>query len=486
MNDIIAQRNIVFSIYNRFKGLNLVNILLSSLITIFLLVINFEFDIGLYLLGLIIGVFLAILIVNYPKIWLYSFGVMIGFFFHSRGEGVSVIDIAASLFFNGSIYIWFVNKTFLQKERTAFNLGDWLIISFFVFLVFNSIVAYLNDVNMLSWTREYLVISIILVYFPIRSIINTKEELKKFMIFLSLVIIGVGLFQGYLYYTKLHEIILEYAFELKTGVSINQTLYIIASIFGFIFTFNQVRKRYEISLFIFTSISVLSLIATFSRTFWVILMAFIFAVFIFFPTNKKIKTLNYLIFLAILFFVLAYFLMGNNLFTYIQVVVNRFTSSADGTKDLSVMARLVEWEEVIRQIMLHPLGGNGLGKVIRFYSVIELFTIHTDIIHNGFLYILFRAGIPTSLLFFGFHIFYTIKSYNLMILSSRTNDYFFKSLSVANCVSFVILYIVNFTSSQYFYRDGIIVTALLVVFICLNEKFLTTENTTRALNISNS
>lgn len=457
---------------NSVKGLNLINILSSIIITSLLLYVNFKFEIGIYLIGMLIGIFLTILITNYPKIWLYTFAVMIGLFFHARSEGVSVLDVVSAAFFNGSIYMWFINSVFIKKEKAALNLGDWLILAFFILLLFNSIISFFNNSNLMIWIREYLMISIILIYFPLRTIIKTRQDLIKFMVFLSFVIIGVGMYQGYLYYTKLNEIIVQYAFELKTGVNVNQTLYTIASIFGFVFTFNQLKRKYEISIMLFTGITIISLVATFSRTFWVILAVFIIGMFIFFPLNKKVKILNYLLIVLLIFFGLAFLLMKENLFIYIQVIIERFVSSADGKQDLSVVARLVEWEQVIKLILQNPLGGNGFGKNFYFYSPIELITVSTDIIHNGYLFILYRAGIPISLLFFGFLIFYTIKTYDLMIRTINTKDNIYIALSISNFAAFLILYIVNTTSSQYFYRDGIIVISLIVTFTYNNELFL--------------
>lgn len=470
-----AKINIINLAYNSVKGLNFLNILSSILITLLLLYANFKFDIGIYLVGLIIGIFLTVLIINYPKIWLYTFAVMIGLFFHSRSEGVSVLDAVSAAFFNGSIYIWFLNHVMIKKGKAAYNLGDWMILAFFVFMLFNSVVAYLNNANMLIWIREYLIISIMLIYFPIRSVMKDDEDLKKFMIFLAFVVIGVGMYQAYLYYTKLNEIIIQYAFELKTGVNVNQTLYTTASIFGFVFTFNQLKKKYEITTMLFTAISVISLIATFSRTFWVILAAFIAGMFILFPINKKIKIINYLLVVSVIFFILAYLLMKENLLLYLMAIIERFTSSADGKRDMSVVARLVEWDQLLKLIAQNPLGGNGIGTLFRFYSPIDLYTTNTDIVHNGYLYILYRVGIPTSLFFFLFLIYYTVKSYDLMTKSLKIKNNFHSALSISNFAGYLVLYVVNLTSSQYFYRDGIIVLALITSFVYFNDNYVNRE-----------
>ncbi|MFA6990412.1 MAG: O-antigen ligase family protein [Candidatus Gastranaerophilaceae bacterium] len=435
---------------------------------LFLSAVAFYLHIELYVLGAVIGLLYSYLIITSPKFWLYSIAVSSGIFFHSSSEGVSVLDLLLGALYLGSLTIWFIWQIFFLRKKVVRNLGDWLVLSFFFFLIFNFLIAYLNNSDLNIWMKEYLMFSIVLIYFPLRSIIKTEKELLKFLGFYSLIIIAAGIFQIFLYYNRLTEDFV-YAYEMKSGININQTLYTSASIFGFLFTFHQTNKKNELLVLAFTAMAIISLIATFSRTFWVVLALAIVIFFIIFPIRKKNKMLIYIFCIVGLFAVIGYLFIPDKMYLLINVIGIRFSSSADGTKDLSVVARLMEWEQVIKKIFENPLGGNGLAKTFHFYNVIETRTSFTDIIHNGFLYITYRAGIPTALLYFSFIIFYTIKAWDNLV---RSTSNYLKALSLSNFAVMIALYIVNFTSPQFFYRDGIFVTAFVVAFISINEDLL--------------
>jgi len=192
----------------------------------------------------------------------------------------------------------------------------------------------------------------------------------------------------------------------------------------------------------------------------------------FFSFGKKIKIISYFLLIIGTFVLVVYMMIGDNLFLFVQIVASRFTSSADGAKDLSVIARLLEWEQVLRQIMLHPLAGVGLGKKFSFYFVITGNTAHTNVIHNAYLFIIYRVGFPLVIFYFSFLVFYTVKAYNNLLLALKSNSQFYKALAISNLTSILTFFVVNFTSSQLFYRDGLFITAFLASFIYLNEKFL--------------
>jgi len=451
--------------------LNFINLFITGLVIGFFLFVSFYFRIELYVFLLIISFFTVLLLILYPKFWLYVTLIISGIFFHGQDEGVSVLDAITAAYFLGSVVIWFIFHTLLNRRKTAYNLGDWLILTFFLFLLLNFFVALLNDSDLLQWIREYFLFSILLIYFPIRELIRTEQDLKKFLIFFSFIVIGVGIYQIFLYITKLNKIA-EYAYQIKSGININQTLYTIASSFGFVFAFYQKKFKSEILLVIFTGIAIVFLIATFSRTFWVTLAAVIIILFLFFSFKKKLKIINYTLIISLILVGLAFIYFKDNLDLFFQIVFGRLTSATMGTKDPSVVARLMEWKEVTRQIFNAPLYGAGLGTRFTFYFVIFEYTIHTNIIHNGFLYLIYRVGIPLSLFYFGYLIYYFILSYDNLIYSLRTSNNFLKALAISNFMEFVILFIVNFTSAQFFQRDGIVITALLTVFISLNKRFI--------------
>ncbi len=465
-----VNNNIILQFLSEHKRLGLFNILSTLLILAFGLLVAFYFKADIYVLLAIVSLIYVFFLLHYPKIWLYSLAIMTAVFFHSHSEGLTILDTLSAAFFVGSIALWFINHTLLKRQKTAYNLGDWLILAFFFFLILNVFVAFFNNGELMLWLREYLMFSIILIYFPIRDVIKSENDLKKFLIFYCFIVMGSGIYQIFLY-TQVNALAV-YAYELNHGININQTLYTTASIFGFVFTLYQIRKKNEILTLLFTSIAIISLIATFSRTFWITLIAVYFILFMFFSFGKKIKIISYFLLIIGTFVLVVYMMIGDNLFLFVQIVASRFTSSADGAKDLSVIARLLEWEQVLRQIMLHPLAGVGLGKKFSFYFVITGNTAHTNVIHNAYLFIIYRVGFPLVIFYFSFLVFYTVKAYNNLLLALKSNSQFYKALAISNLTSILTFFVVNFTSSQLFYRDGLFITAFLASFIYLNEKFL--------------
>lgn len=467
-----TNKNKIFDLLNYNFKIKPFEVIIYFLVISLSLFISYKLENSLIILGISVALLSAYFILNYPKFWLYTLAALSGVFFVTSSDGVSVMDAITAAVFQGSIVIWFFNQIFIKKSKIAKNKGDWFILAFYFFLLFNSIVAYFNNVDMLLWLREYLLFSTLLLYFPVREVIKTENDLKNLLKFYMVVISFVGLYQFYLYYQRINEIIAVYAFQLSGGVNINQTLYTISSIFGIVFLFTQKNIKNELKMLVFTGLTIISLIATFSRTFWVLLLIFLIIYFLFVSIDKKTKILTYLGLITIVFLVIAYFLMQENFFVYLEVILNRFTSSTKGKQDLSVVSRLMEWESVIKNIWENPLFGNGLGKSFSFYNIITQMTHHTDIIHNGYLFALYRMGIPMTIIYLFFLIFYTFKSFFIMLKSLKSNNDFLKTLSIANFSSIIMFFVVNTTSSQFFYRDGLFCVLLVVAFIYLNEKFL--------------
>ncbi len=451
-----------------YKSLNEVNNSLHILSYLSILIfvvtlIGFALYIELYeyVLPAIIALPFIFLLFIRPKIWLYTVVLALGVFFHASDEGVSFLDVAVGFLYIGSISLWMVKKVLINREKIIYNWGDWAIITFFGLLLFNFFIAVFNDVQPDMWAREYLLISIMLIYFPIRDILKTERDIKYFLIVLGFVIVLAGFFQLYQYYTKM-QTDLVYAYELKSSITINQTLYTIASIFAFILAFSQKTKFKEILIVILTSLYVVFLISTFSRTFWLMLGASIILMFFFLPTRKKISFLTYIAFMSFVLFFAAFLFMREQADVALKVAFSRFESTSAGKKDPSLIARFKEWERLEYLIKLNPLGGNGLAKSFTFHFPLNTRARHTTTIHNGYLWLAFRTGIPLSLLFLFFVTFYTIRSAkNITLIKNQI----LRAIIIACFSTLLSMYVFNFTSAQYFTRDGMIVLSFTIALI---------------------
>jgi len=422
-------------------------------------------ELSLYVLPALIALPAVFLILVRPKIWLALIVFSTLVFFHAGDEGVGALDVALGMFYIGSIAIWFVWSGLIHRKKIIRNWGDWAILTFFTLLLFNFVIAVTNDVVPMNWLREYLLISVMLLYFPVRDTLKNENDINSFLIIFGLVIVATGSYQVLEYYRKVNTNLV-YAYELKSSITINQTLYTASSIFGFILAFSQKSKIKELAIIVLTSLYVVFLVTTFSRTFWMVLAAAILLMFFFLPTKKKVLFLTYLGIISVVLLIATFLFMRDKADIALSVAFSRFESTSEGKKDPSLIARFKEWEKVWQHIQENPFGGNGLAKEFTFYFPINSRSRHTTIIHNGYIWLAYRTGIPLALLFMFFIIFYTFKSATLIRFATNPSQ---RAILIASLSVLLSLYIINLTSSQYFYRDGLFVTSLSVAFISIVE-----------------
>lgn len=422
----------------------------------------------IYIVPAIVGIIVFYFALINSKFWLYTLLALSGVFFHSASDGISVLDVILALYFIGSIFVWFFHRLFIVRKKVVENIGDWLILAFFLFIPLNLVMVLLNDADPELWLREAMMMSILLIYFPIRDVVRKELDIKKFLIVFALIIAGVGIFQLYDYYLRV-TVRMVYAYELIHSMNTNQTLYTAASLVGLIFLITTDSIRIRLISVIFTAMSVAFLFSTFSRTFWLILVLSTFIIFLIVPNRKKIRMFFSVAILLTFLGSAAFLLMRDNVTLLFEASKKRLMSSTKVGEDISLRSRIIEWEKVGALISEYPLGGNGLGKYFHFYEPITMQTKRTAIIHNGYLYLTYRLGIPMSLFFFGFVIFYLFKAFNLL---NRTKNDFEKSLVYSIIGVFFSLLLSNYTSSQFFYRDGIFVTATIISLICILERII--------------
>jgi hypothetical protein len=165
-------------------------------------------------------------------------------FFAKTDKELNITEVIIALLYNGGLFLWFVWSTFIEKRKIVRNTADWIILFVFGVVLFgNSVLAVINGVRIDSWIREFMLFSLTLFYFPFRHHFTEKKEVINLLIVLALSIFVVDLKQFYSYYVGITSDDIQYAYELGKSVRINQTVFTIASIFGFLFTFNQAKEK---------------------------------------------------------------------------------------------------------------------------------------------------------------------------------------------------------------------------------------------------
>ena len=441
-----------------FNSIAFIGLLLFTFVLFFL---SLDGKLTLPVLGVAIGIPFVALMFKYPKVWLWTLALSSFEFFRTSDVKIGPGDILFAVFIIAGTYIWLFWKILIQREKIIDNIADWLIILFYIGMMLNLGVAMMNNVKFLDWFREYTLFSNILLYFPFKYYLKDKKD-----IITILVLFGISIFLAAADQVRMYrEIALSqavYAYQLGKSVRLNQPLFSATIFFSLIMSLLPMKKIYRIMLWGLGFIAIAALIVSFSRSFWVF-DAFAFLIILFYLSKRHRRVMvTGLMIIAIAGTVTLFTAFKEKADLMIMVLENRLLSTTKGTKDVSLELRLVEYDEAIRRIEEHPWFGNGLGNKINFYVPFLHFTTHTKYIHNGYLFTMFRMGIPLTLVFVTILIYYFISGERL---ARKLKEPFYKYLALASVMSLLMLLASSMLSNQFFQRDAGVIIALSFAFI---------------------
>ena len=414
------------------------------------------------------------------RFWIYSIFLLSPLYFRGQSEGVDFFDIFFAVYYSGTIAFWFFWYLFVQKKNFISNIADFIFFLFYLLCIVNLFIALLNGVPFITATRELLVFFYTLFYFPIKEYFVERKYLVDFLIILAISLIINDLGQFYDYYTKLEEGGMQYAYQLAAAVRINQAIYGFTIISGIILFFVPQEKSTRILIFVMVALTALALTITFSRTYWAIVLAELVLLLIFLPLKYKAKLSVYIGTIAIIFVAISNIFFGDISKVLFQVLENRFTSTTQGKSDLSVETRLIEWKVAISKIEEYPMGGNGFAKKFPYYNPIIHSTFNSHIIHNGYLFIMHRVGIPMALMYFFCVIYFLMKS---LITTLRLKDQFYKFISLSGFLGVLAIMVGNMTSPLFTYRDGAFTVALCFALSELAYKYFVENEKSKEVKI---
>lgn len=395
------------------------------------------------------------------RLWIYTIAAISFLFFSDSEEGISVVDVIIAAIYNGSLFIWLFWQLAVKRKKLVENYADLSILLFYFFVLLNIFIAILNDVTLLIWFREFTLLSLVLYYFPIREYFSGKKHIFTLLIIFLLSILYIVFMQYYGYY-RITMKDLKYAWQLIHSIRLNMALFVVLISYGIIFVLYQKKLLNRIILIGIIMLSSGALISTFARTFWLIALMLAFLIFLYVPVLQKMRLARYSLILVIVILSMISFVFKGNSKVVFSAITQRFTSSVEGKKDISVRSRLDEYRVVIKRIKQYPLAGNGMGKFFSFHEPIKKFERRTDFIHNGYLFFAYRFGIPVFCFFLYPFIYFIIKaeSYSRLI-----KDEFYKKIALGSLCSLLLLLISDFSTTQFLQRDGVFILAVSYAFI---------------------
>jgi O-antigen ligase len=392
---------------------------------------------------------------------------MLFYFVVSSTEEITYGEIFFAIYFVAHFGYWFTTKIITRKEKESLNNIDHFLTLFIFLCVLSIIPAILFGNDLFLWIREFTVMSLLLLYFPIKDQVKTKTDVV--IIASSFIILTLILALKDLINYK--ALILQATYFWQVGASRqveNEPLYLsmIIACIPFLFFTRNILFKLLISLLIILFITTLAI--TFSRGYWIALILGVLILFVLFKRQYKIHLLVYAILLIIILGLTFNLFFKDYSQIIITAVEQRFTMLQETYNDLSIQNRIQEYTSIIKAILTQPIIGHGLGSTFSFHDTLNNYQVERNFTHNSYLYLFFKFGILGLLAFMAFYIsiiFQAWKNYN-------NNQWWLKALNISIFAIMMSLAIVSFSSPQIIQKNSVLIMTLCASFVEISRKII--------------
>lgn len=407
-------------------------------------------------------VLVIVLFVRYPRVWLYT-GAVVNYFWISSGKGdteITLAEYALVAFYIGGLWIWFFAMVFIKRKRIVRNIADRVLLIAIGAASVTIVLALANDESSpLNWLREYLLFSMMLYYFPWREHFTERKHILTFFTLTAGVFVYIGVMNLWQYVKAASNIL--YAFEVwSSRKTLNTHVFLCAMIMCFMGTFFSGTRKARLGMLVLTAFYTVVVVVSFSRGFWISGIIGIVATLWILDKRKVFMFALYGFVGAVIFVSAVQLMFPERAELIIKVLQARLASSTAGTQDLSVLSRVYETKVILDYIARYTIGGAGLGATIVIYDpLIKSFT-RVGFIHNGYLYLWMKLGLPFFLAFYFVWFYMMRRAYILARKATEPLHRVFAGTAFGALVAFSLL---NVTSAIPEVRVG---------FYCLSVLFL--------------
>lgn len=417
--------------------------------------------------ALSISLLLGYVIIRNPKYWLYSIIITSPLYLFSNEKDFDISDLLTAIIWIGGLFIWIIFYVLINKNKIIDDVSDWLFLFFYLCLIFNFVIAIENGNDIEIWFRTAARFCIPLLYFPIKAHFRTKEDLKKLLIILTIAFAVLAIMMLYITSIRLQNI--KYAWEVGSILRLNQGLFgvnLLVIISLIIYNKNIKNKLLLIISFI---PNIIVFITSMSRIFWFGLIVGVFYSIFFLPQKQRKAIFTSILVIFSLSVLLGYILLGDKAEFLVGVFVDRFTSIGNFMEDESFLVRFQEYGVAFTEIFKSPLIGNGFAHKIMYYSKLTSDTWWTSNVHNGYILITMRFGIPLAIIYYSVFFYKFFKSINIL----KVAKYSFEKMVLLGVSSgFILLFISNLLTASVMTRDGDFLVALMFSIIAISTRLI--------------
>ncbi len=323
--------------------------------------------------------------------------VLAGFVVSANYEaGFQIQEILYGLLYFGYLTHWFTSRLFFYRDHVLKTPIDWALFLFLIYVTLSLGLTPLLGGNIQFAISEWLAITMLAFYFPIKEICIRRADLlpqKPILMSLGFVTLFIALRNFWFYQTDINNA--EFLWQIATGrVVTNEHVLLMGGLIALTILLYSRKKLHATAIAgIFTILSAAIVIGQ-SRALWVSYMLGIAVIFLCVNRKKKFWIVSIGAFGGIMFLAMGTLVFDNFFSLIIAGLTQRFLSLQTATvEDLSLINRFFEARAALEYISMNPVMGYGFGVPLKYYSLVYEWTHETSFIHNGPVGIWYRHGL---------------------------------------------------------------------------------------------
>jgi hypothetical protein len=428
--------------------------------------INIPLGPELVLLGLAALLLTVFVLLHNERLWIYSTVLAHGLVLIYNREGIGFNQVLFIVYVQGGMVLWFVKEMLVYRRRLVQTGFDGLLLSVFILASVISLIAFqfhdsasdpLARRDALVGIKEWTLFADLLIYFPMRKILQTRRDVQILLGVFLLLAIGNGIINILTYRSRLVSAI--YAYQILTSrTTANAPISTALAVFGAAMVGYARTRRNTMLGLAQLGAGILFTIISFSRAYILTLGVMLLLMMLMAPRRSSLR-----LFVAVILALLAgatflYAMFPAILDTIGQTIIRRLLTAAKGTADISLSSRAFETRALLEVwIPASPILGHGFGAGFTFADPLSRVTSQPIFIHNGYIWPLYKFGIPVSILLYLLLVYPFLRLLELRPRRMRTFEHAIMTGAVVYMVGALTI---NFTSNQFMVFDGVFNLAL--------------------------
>lgn len=377
-------------------------------------------------------------------------------------DGRQIEEILYALYLVSYIVVWHVRFRLLAGRPWTACRADQLLLGFFIWMGITLPLTVVFGGSLGAQFSELYAWFSFLLYWPVKHAVASKPNGLRTVL---LGLLAIGLFvlvRNVLTYAETLSNASQAWQVIKGRAVMNEGLLMVPafiSLVGFIYSDSW---RYRLLSGIGFGLFFTGLILTQSRGYWAAFLLANVGLFFVIPWRYKKRIVVSGAAAGTMAVVIGFFFFGDVIILIAAGLWERLTSiGTAATRDISLINRFLESGAVWARIQTNPILGHGMGVPYKFFDITWEHTRSGAFIHNGYLSIWYKFGIPGVILFLGFLGNTLWRSLRLSLADLPDVMYLNRIAVLAALGSLLALVVSTNTSNAFIVSDTILMLAVL-------------------------